>query len=116
MKLRHESRFAAWIRAGDQSALVVRLSQVSSLETKFSVSPDRLLDGIIDDALSMAVSRLNSHLPDGVSIDISAVARWQNVERLHQSGLFTNICRFRSARLDGCPAIPDLSEATTLRV
>jgi hypothetical protein len=49
------------------------LNNLVDLETKFSVVPGRLLDSIIDDALVVAVVRLNQYLPSGVSIDISAV-------------------------------------------
>lgn len=44
-----------------------------TLETKFYVVHDRLLDGIIDDALAAAVARLNNYLPNGVSIDVTSV-------------------------------------------
>ena len=72
-KMRHESKFSTWIRTGGQSSFVLPLTSLVSLETKFSVVPDRLLDSIIDDALVVAVGRLNQYLPSGVSIDISAV-------------------------------------------
>jgi predicted chitinase len=71
--MRHESKFSTWIRSGGQSAFVLTLNNLVDLETKFSVVPDRLLDSIIDDALVVAVGRLNQYLPSGVSIDISAV-------------------------------------------
>ena len=71
--MRHESKFSTWIRSGGQSTFVLALNSLADLETKFSVAPDRLLDSIIDDALAEAVGRLNQFLPDGVSIDISAV-------------------------------------------
>jgi hypothetical protein len=68
------------------------------LETKFSVVPDRLLDSIIDDALAAAVGRLNQHLPDGVSIDISAIdlapirdqLRSEVADRLTEIGVAVN--------------------------
>ena len=71
--MRHESKFSTWIRSGGQSTFVLVLNGLADLETKFSVVPDRLLDIIIDDALAAAVGSLNRSLPDGVSIDISAV-------------------------------------------
>ncbi|HOZ32101.1 MAG TPA: phage minor head protein [Tabrizicola sp.] len=49
------------------------MNNLVDLETKLSVVPGRLLDSIIDDALVVAVGRLNQYLPSGVSIDISAV-------------------------------------------
>lgn len=72
-KMRHESKFSTWIRTGGQSSFVLPLTSLVSLETKFSVVPDRLLDSIIDDALAAAVTRLNQYLPSGISVDISAV-------------------------------------------
>jgi putative chitinase len=51
----------------------LRSTSPDKLETKFSVAPNRLLDSIIDDALTEAVTRLNQYLPGGVSVDISAV-------------------------------------------
>ena len=71
--MRHESKFSTWIRSGGQSALVLTMNNLVDLETKLSVVPGRLLDSIIDDALVVAVGRLNQYLPSGVSIDISAV-------------------------------------------
>ena len=71
--MRHESKFSTWIRSGGQSAFVLTLNNLVDLEAKFSVVPDRLLDSIIDDALVVAVGRLNQYLPSGVSIDVSAV-------------------------------------------
>lgn len=71
--MRHESKFSTWIRSGGQSTFVLVLDGLADLEKKFSVVPDRLLDSIIDDALAAAVGNLNRSLPDGVSIDISAV-------------------------------------------
>lgn len=71
--MRHESKFAAWIRSGGKSVFVLPLRPVRAPEAKFSVVPDRLLDSIIDDALATAVARLNGFLPEGVSVDISSV-------------------------------------------
>ncbi len=71
--MRHESKFAAWIRSGGNSVFVLPLGPVRAPEVKFSVVPDRLLDSIIDDALAAGVARLNSFLPEGVSIDITSV-------------------------------------------
>lgn len=71
--MRHESKFASWIRSGGTSAFILPLKPVRAPRGKFSVVPGRLLDSIIDDALAAAVARLNAHLPQGVSIDITAV-------------------------------------------
>jgi len=74
------------------------LTGLFDLETKFSVVPDRLLNSIIDDALAAAVGRLNQHLPDGVSIDISAIdltpirdqIRSEVADRLTEIGVAVN--------------------------
>lgn len=71
--MRHDSKFAAWIRSGGNSVFVLPLGPVRAPEVKFSVVPDRLLDSIIDDALAAGAARLNSFLPEGVSIDITSV-------------------------------------------
>jgi predicted chitinase len=71
--MRHESKFAAWIRSGGNSVFVLPLGPVRVPEVKFSVVPDRLLDSVIDDALAAGVARLNAFLPEGVSIDITSV-------------------------------------------
>ena len=71
--MRHESKFAAWIRSGGDSVFVLPLSPARAPEVKFSVVPDRLLESIIDDALIAGVARLNGFLPEGVSIDITSV-------------------------------------------
>ena len=71
--MRHESKFAAWIRSGGYSVFVLPLGPVRAPEVKFSVVPDRLLDSIIDDALAAGVAGLNGFLPEGVSIDITSV-------------------------------------------
>lgn len=97
-RLRHESKFSTWIRSGGQSTFVLPLTGLFDLETKFSVVPDRLLDSIIDDALAAAVGRLNQHLPDGVSIDISAIdltpirdqLRSEVADRLTEIGVAVN--------------------------
>ncbi|MCA3448751.1 MAG: hypothetical protein INF92_00010 [Rhodobacter sp.] len=76
----------------------MRLTGPFDLETKFSVVPDRLLDSIIDDALAAAVGRLNQHLPEGVSIDISAIdltpvrdqLRSEVADRLTEIGVAVN--------------------------
>ena len=60
-KMRNESKFSTWIRTGGQSSFVLPFTSLVSLETKFSVVPDRLLDSIIDDALAVAVTRLNQY-------------------------------------------------------
>lgn len=71
--MRHESKFAAWIRSGGNSVFVLQLGPVQAPEVKFSVVPGRLLDSIIDDALAAGVARLNGFLSEGVSIDITSV-------------------------------------------
>lgn len=71
--MRHESKFAAWIRSGGSSVFVLPLGPVRAPEVKFSVVPDRLLDSIIDDALAAGVARLNGFLPEDLSIDITSV-------------------------------------------
>ena len=94
----HESKFSTWIRSGGQSTFVLALNSIVDLETKFSVVPDRLLDGIIDDALAAAVGSLNRSLPSGVSIDISAVdltpirdqLRREVADRLTEIGVVVN--------------------------
>lgn len=71
--MRHESTFSTWIRSGGLRTFFLPLTGLVNLETRFSVVPGRLLDSIIDDALSVAVTRLNQYLSGGVSVDISAV-------------------------------------------
>lgn len=71
--MRHETKFARWIRFGGKSAFVVPLNGFAVPEFKFSVAPERLLDSIIDDALATGLARLNAFLPTGVSIDITLV-------------------------------------------
>jgi predicted chitinase len=96
--MRHESKFSTWIRSGGQSTFVLALTGVVDLQAKFSVAPDRLLDSIIDDALAAAVGRLNQYLPDGVSIDISAIdltpirdqLRSEVADRLTEIGVAVN--------------------------
>lgn len=96
--MRHESKFSAWIRSGGQSTFILTLNGRAALETKFSVVPDRLLDSIIDDALAAAVDGLNRSLPDGVSVDISAVdlalirdqLRREVADRLTEIGVVLN--------------------------
>ena len=72
-RMRHDSKFATWIRSGGQSTFVLPLSGLVTLEAKFSVVPDRLLDSIFDDALAAAVTRLNRYLDGTISVDISSV-------------------------------------------
>lgn len=96
--MRHESKFAAWIRLGGNSVLVLPLNRVRAPEVKFSVVPDRLLDSIIDDALGSGVARLNGFLPEGVSIDITSVdlttirdqLRTSVADRLGETGVPVN--------------------------
>ena len=96
--MRHESKFAAWIRAGGNSVFVLPLGPVRAPEVKFSVVSDRLLDSIIDDALAAGVARLNGFLPEGVSIDITSVdlttirdqLRTSVADRLNATGVPVN--------------------------
>ena len=96
--MRHESKFSTWIRSGGQSTFVLPLTGLVDLKAKFSVVPDRLLDSIIDDALDVAVGRLTQYLPDGVSIDISAIdltpirdqLRSEVADRLSEIGVAVN--------------------------
>lgn len=96
--MRHESRFAAWIRSGGNSVFVLPLGPVRAPEVKVSVVPDRLLDSIIDDALAAGVARLNGFLPQGVSIDITSVdlttirdqLRTSVADRLNETGVPVN--------------------------
>ena len=96
--MRYESKFSAWIRSGGQSEFVVLLNRLGAPETKFTVTPDRLLDGIIDDALAAAVTHLNSYLPGGVSVDITSVdltsirdeIRGEVADRLTEIGVVVN--------------------------
>lgn len=97
-KMRHESKLSTWIRSGGQNTFVLELNSLADLETKFSVVPERLLDSIIDDALAVAIGRLNQYLPSGVSIDISAVdltpirdqLRGEVADRLTEIGVAVN--------------------------
>lgn len=96
--MRHESRFAAWIRSGGNSVFVLPMGPVQAPEVKFSVVPHRLLDSIIDDALAAGVARLNGFLPEGVSIDITSVdlttirdqMRASVADRLNETGVPVN--------------------------
>lgn len=96
--MRHESKFAAWIRSGGNSVFVLPLGPVQAPEVKFSVVPDRLLDSIIDDALAAGVARLNGFLPEGVSVDITSVdlttirdqLRISVADRLNETGVPVN--------------------------
>lgn len=96
--MRHESKFAAWIRSGGKSVFVLPFGPVRAPEVKFSVVPDRLLDSIIDDALAAGVARLNGFLPEGVSIDITSVdlttirdqLRTSVADRLNETGVPVN--------------------------
>lgn len=71
--MKHETTFANWIRYGGQSEFTVQFKARPSLEKKFSVVPERLLATITDDALRLAVARLNAFLPEYSSINISGV-------------------------------------------
>lgn len=96
--MRHESKFAAWIRSGGNSVFVLPLGSDSAPDGKFSVVPDRLLDSIIDNALATSVARLNGFLPAGVSIDITSVdltairdqLRSSVADRLTETGVAVN--------------------------
>lgn len=66
--MRHESKFAAWIRSGGNSVFVLPLGPtVRAPEGKFSVVPNRLLDSIIDDALVAGVARLPFGMADSLT-------------------------------------------------
>ncbi len=71
--MKYETKFASWIRHGGHSEFVVPLKASLCLEKKFSVVPERLLASISDDALRLAVERLNAFLPENSSINISSV-------------------------------------------
>lgn len=71
--MKHETKFASWIRYGGHSEFVVPLKASLCLEKKFTVVPERLLASISDGALRLAVERLNAFLPDKSSINISSV-------------------------------------------
>ena len=71
--MRHESKFASWIRSGGNSAIVLRHAHIVAPEIKFSTDTEQLLDSIVDDALATGLARLNAFLPTGVSIDITKV-------------------------------------------
>lgn len=96
--MRHESKFAAWIKSGGNSVFVLPLDPVRAPEVKFSVVPDRLLDSMIDDALAAGVTRLNGFLPEGVSIDTTSVdltalrnqLRTSVAGRLNETGMPVN--------------------------
>lgn len=62
--MKYETKFASWIRLGGHSEFVVPLKASLCLEKKFSVVPERLLASISDDALRLAVERLNAFLPE----------------------------------------------------
>ena len=97
-RMRHESKFSTWLGSGGHSTFVLALDSHVTLEAKFSVEPDSLLDSIIDDALATAVGRLNQYLPGGVSIDISAIdltrirdqLRREVADRLTEIGVAVN--------------------------
>lgn len=59
--MHHESTFAASIRSGGNSVFVLPLGPVRAPEVKFPVVPDRLLDSIVDDALTVGTARLNGY-------------------------------------------------------
>jgi hypothetical protein len=96
--MRHESKFAAWITSGGDSVFVLPLNPVLAPEVKFSVVPDRLLDSMIDDALTAGAARMNGLLPEGVSIDITSAdltairgqLRTSVADRLNETGVPVN--------------------------
>ncbi len=71
--MKHETKFAHWIRTGGHSEFLLRLNCNVGLEKKFTVVPDRLLESILDDALGTAMQRLNQFLPENTSINIASV-------------------------------------------
>ncbi|WP_170607397.1 phage minor head protein [Ruegeria arenilitoris] len=71
--MKHETKFANWIRKGGQREFTVHLKTPAVLDHKFTVIPERLLASIMDDALRTSVERLNAFLPQNLSINISGV-------------------------------------------
>lgn len=71
--MKHETKFAHWIRRGGYSEFLLRLNNNAGLEKKFIVVPDRLLVSILGDSLGIAVHRLNQFPPENTSIDIASV-------------------------------------------
>ena len=68
-----ESKFSRFIRHGGSGSIVVRLDSLSTLERKFTVSPENLLGSIADNALAEGLADLNQYLPEGLSANIQGV-------------------------------------------
>ncbi len=71
--MKNDTIFSSWIRSGGLSNFHFRLGNILTLEKKFTVVPDRLLESVLADALEIAVQRLNQFLPENASINISSV-------------------------------------------
>lgn len=71
--MKHETKFADWLRTGGHSEFILQLNDRVVPEKKFTVVPDRLLETVLDDALQIAVNRLNRYLPENTSINISSI-------------------------------------------
>jgi hypothetical protein len=71
--MKHETKFAQWIRFGGVSEFLVPLGNRLQIDTKFEVVPQRLLETILDKGLGAAVAQINQSLPDGSSVNISSV-------------------------------------------
>jgi predicted chitinase len=71
--MKHETKFAQWIRFGGTSEFLVLLRTQLEIENKFEVVPQRLLETILDKGLAAAVAQINQSLPDNSSVNISSV-------------------------------------------
>ena len=71
--MRHETKFAQWIRFGSTSEFLVPLRNQLEIESKYEVVPQRLLETILDEGLTAAVSQINQSLPETTSVNISSV-------------------------------------------
>ncbi len=71
--MKRETKFADWLRTGGHSEFILQLNDRVVPEKKFTVVPDRLLETVLDDALQIAVNRLNRYLPENTSINISSI-------------------------------------------
>lgn len=68
--MRHESKFADFIRRGGAGSIDLRLVDLVVLERKFDVRPDDLVDSMADNALKQGLADLNQYLPRGLSANI----------------------------------------------
>ena len=71
--MKHETKFAHWIRTEGHSEFLLRLNGNVGPEKTFTVVPDRLPESILDDALATAMQRLNRFLPENTSINMASV-------------------------------------------